>query len=758
MKVNDLDLIVVNAIESINSIGELEDFLSFLGKGNIYELPIDNAFAIYNQRPDATYVASVDGWKKTRSYPNQGTGIAVYPSNSNNIISNYTDFAYDISDINLGRTIKPWSATNEILEKFYTTFSSDNNFSPSEEDIISFFRSRFYLDINDEDYTINFAVENLDESTLNERWHLRKFISECCTKVFCARVGYEYHFSEDAISIFNYYFKSDDVMNYKLLTKVLDVAQNTISADLKFLGKFIIEEKRRQYYGFGNGDVIGTSRGYGEGFINRREAEQSNISDESGRNDRISRGEGSENSDIQGSSRSEEQLRSMGKDGSRLYNGESQVDAADTSEERGARENSENQREGSEGVLSSESGEDAAKGESFFKQEIPGEIESGRTNTSRADGSDYQGDIASSSRDNSIEVGTVENREEGISEGNDFEQLDLFSYMAKKSDSDEATDNVEVIKSSDVEIITNDQDINDEIINEIIKAGPFGFNKYGKYDVFNFYAYNWNDIVIEDAVKVVKKAYMGAALGFNIGGNYYSAYYDEDGLKISSSKDALFDSTVISWDDVEVKICDFIYENQYLDSISAELSYKYFKDGLIDNLVHYFIYGISVEKDKLPAPFNGEYNDVTIKEEVRKVLSDKTLAVNLLVEAKKLYSSIENGDIHVKNAYAVNSDVISKFDNYMKGHVNFDTKEAININIPVSITNDAIDMAIGLYSSSERGTYFRRECYNAYLESIDSLSKYIKEYFGIGGRQSNGMGVDFNQGLRISIALNLKMY
>ena len=54
MKVEQLEKKVYVAVMQLNEFDKFEVFLSFCANGNIYQMSIDNIFAVYSQKPDAT--------------------------------------------------------------------------------------------------------------------------------------------------------------------------------------------------------------------------------------------------------------------------------------------------------------------------------------------------------------------------------------------------------------------------------------------------------------------------------------------------------------------------------------------------------------------------------------------------------------------------------------------------------------------------------------------------------------------------------
>ena len=79
MRVDQLEKRVYESVIQMNDFNRFQKLLSFCGNGNIYQMSVENIFAVYNQRPDATLITGFDGWKKSGRYPLQNTGIAVFP-------------------------------------------------------------------------------------------------------------------------------------------------------------------------------------------------------------------------------------------------------------------------------------------------------------------------------------------------------------------------------------------------------------------------------------------------------------------------------------------------------------------------------------------------------------------------------------------------------------------------------------------------------------------------------------------------------
>ena len=93
MRVEKLEKCVCESVIQMKDPEALQTLLSYCGNGNIYQMSIENIFAVYYQRPDATLVTGFDCWKKTGRYPLQHTGIAVFPFES---VVNWMDDATKI--------------------------------------------------------------------------------------------------------------------------------------------------------------------------------------------------------------------------------------------------------------------------------------------------------------------------------------------------------------------------------------------------------------------------------------------------------------------------------------------------------------------------------------------------------------------------------------------------------------------------------------------------------------------------------------
>lgn len=63
MRVDQLEKRVYESVIQMKDFNRFQKLLSFCGNGNIYQMSVENIFAVYNQRPDATLITGFDGWK-----------------------------------------------------------------------------------------------------------------------------------------------------------------------------------------------------------------------------------------------------------------------------------------------------------------------------------------------------------------------------------------------------------------------------------------------------------------------------------------------------------------------------------------------------------------------------------------------------------------------------------------------------------------------------------------------------------------------
>ena len=737
MKVENLENLVNLTLGEINSKEKLSDFLAFLGRGNIYELSLNNALLAYGQKPEATFVTTFTGWKKSNRYPKRNTGIAIYPDNNTGIVSRFSDFIFDVTDTE-GREIHPWSMTEEILEKLYFEYATNDAeyIIPEDvtnEEIIQYFYGRFYSSGKDNGLEIKLIDEDgslIDGEEVEKNLELRMLIADCCTKIFCTRIGIAYSMQNASERTFNEIININNEPNKVLLSTILESVQNIVYPELKQIAKYVINEKRRNRE---------NARKYNGAYDRRGSIDISRFG---------------ESANVQRDGSDAEQEKLLGENGRTVSIGELSGTDSNNLSQRDYGEDNRSEGRGSERDIPDNAQKTAERTEYLDNRGLSKQSKSGRTDSNADNGNDNEGNTVSSI--GSTIVKTEDNVQSNEKNG-EYSQLNIFSFI--NNDDEKTIDHIDVTESAEDEKLNTipiNGEISEETVNEIIKAGCYGFNFDAKYNVYNYYAYHWDNIIIEDALEVVKKAYKGTALGYTVNGKNISTYYDNEGLKLSHSNEAALNpEVVISWEDIEEKICDFIYKGVYLDKTSELLAYTDYEDKLANNLVYYFTDGFAIEKDELPEPFRSTNRIYpTITDAVKSVIRDRNASLKLLLECKKIWRQYQNGNIKPHFKYACRYDVITDFELYIKGHHNFNVTETIDFIAPTYITTDVLDNALRFQANDERGMYFRRNCYDAYLESADTLAKYLNNYFGISGRGYLGFNVMHDSKFKVDVDID----
>ena len=153
MRVEQLEKCVYDSVMQMKDYHELQKFLYYFGKGNIYQMSIENIFAVYNQKPEATLITGFDSWKKIGRYPLPKTGIAVFPYDNSGIFSKFSEFVFDVKDTK-GREIHLWSMTDDIMVKLLQRYRDiEPGVADNKEYMhdLLYERTTKYIRANDED-------------------------------------------------------------------------------------------------------------------------------------------------------------------------------------------------------------------------------------------------------------------------------------------------------------------------------------------------------------------------------------------------------------------------------------------------------------------------------------------------------------------------------------------------------------------------------------------------------------------------------
>lgn len=735
MRIENLEKCVEETIQSLHTNEALADFISFCGRGNIYQMSAENIFATYYQKPDATFITGFDGWKKMGRFPLQKTGIAVYPFDTSNFFANYSDFVFDISDTK-GREIKPWSMTLEIMDSLMEMYRAAK---PGDDDNIEYLRNMLFESITG--YALNYDTDLWFGEDLERRWNIHSLITDCSLKILCDRCNIKYELQESTLARYHQYFiKEDGMVNEELLSKCVKAIQITSCRELRFIAQFVVKEKRRikneQRFVDRNGRGDEQSSGNEQGNAGIAE------SDRGGSVERSGLGEGS---NIPGSGGDTEQKISVGENYSGISDNKLSGTDSNSFEQRANGEIAGSEDKGSEGDIRNHAGQAAEETESlgngFSEQD-----ESGAVNPGTNHGSAETGDLLQTS-------GFLASEEPQEQTG----QLDIFTYLKNRSDSDAAAGNIDMTEHSEIRRIDVSNRFSNELIDQILCAGAAGYELNAKYAVFNFYSTHWNGIFIDDAIEMIKKHYGGAALGFTAEGKNVSAFYDKErGLLLSYGNESRDNPDIIvSWEDVEQRVYTLIEECRFLDAPAEILSARYDENSAITDIIYYFFDGFDRENYELPEPLKSTghiFPDV--EEAVRAYISDPIKAQEILAYAKELWDRYQKGELAGHWKYACNYERVEHLEAYLNGRHHFDLPDRLEVLAPSFVTNDALDASIRLFSESEDGIRFRREIYEASEGGANTKAviDLLKSHFGDGGGGYQGYNYDHNaKGYKIRI-------
>ena len=751
MRVENLEKCISEKIDSFNTIEKVNDFLSFCGRGNLYLTSAENVVAIYAQKPDATLVAPFDTWKKHDRYPaNPNVGIAVYPFNTTGIFSNFTDYVFDISETRARgteRSIRLWNITDEIRDSY---LQYKKKIASYEGDFEQFFYSKFTDDALSDIIEYHKELVFDDESKTLE---LQNYIGECALKIYLTRCGMSYNFSEKATHTFEKYFVNEhNEVNSSLFIKCMKITQNIAVKELQLTSAYVIEEKRRM-----KNEQKPTGRSDRGGSDSENRENDESPEDERGGSTQVSRV--GESADISGLGGSDSKTREtgMGEDNSELPSDElSRTDADVVSEGTVGRDTENEDRRGVGNVSDSaptvsEAGERLTDG---YDDEDSNREPDSLDNY----GDDTRRDILSSDP----VLNEFSNNQEG--------QISLFAYMDQLTDNNIATGTIDFGNTTELskpQTISFSNRLSNESIDKIICAGPCGYCLEARYRVFNYYSTHWDSILneeieIDDLVSLVRKNYKNASIGFHIEGKEVSAYYDEEkGLLLAFGQEARINPLItISWEEVEERIYNMIYDNLYVDSLSETIAAKKDVDWLITDIMYYFIDGFHVEKEELPEPFCSERRVFpSLEEAVREHIEDTDKANVLLKAAKNLWQRYEAGEIKGHWKYACSYDRVDHLEAYLRGRHEFELRDELSILEPTFIPYDAFDSYANLTSKDEYGIIRRRELYENSEEGKNppTFSTFINQTYGISG--TCYLGCDKNhdgKGFRIRLLKSME--
>ena len=754
MRVEQLENSVKRVFSSINTADALNEFISFVGRGNIYKFSPENIALLYAQKPDAEFVQSFDMWKKQGRYPaKQQVGLMIYPVSENrDIFTHFSDVVYDMTDTK-GNAIKPWSMTDEIMDKWMGIMKNNLMFNEEDKDHITFLRAHFYMSadslMNEERNRSFFYDANDTEKHDALRW----FVADMSAKIFLKRCGYEAELNERSITTFNKYFAGENYnINSFLFSECLSVARLMAAYELTLTANYVVEEKRRikNEQRVSNGSDVG-SRGNGAGASGA--VKQSSEDERGGSTESTGR---SESGDLSRTTGDIKEAFNSGEADSRVSDGSISTAAVSNAvgSHLGKIPGSENR--GSTVDVRRDAQESPGQDESLANGHD--EQNQGRESNPGTDNGRSETDNTLSSSDSIKEdEGTIEPVQEG--------QLDIFSFMQNVTENQEESGNIDLSGSIEADYKEGSGNIlSDSAINDILRAGSFGYawGNSGKYQVYNFYATHWNDLVIEDAQDVVKKAYGDASLGYVIDGREISAYFDKNrGLLLSRGKECrLNPEQIVSWENIEERLYSMVSDNNYLDMASEALAIEYDRKEVAEDIIYYFREAYDIPHEEMPKPLS-DYAVMNFPSMLDAVIdtidNHPDDARVMLSKAKELWEKSERGELEVHWRYAHTYDRIEHLEAYLNGRHHFLPPQHLETLVPAFIPYDAFDHITHIFGDGDRDVMFRRKVYEASDagKDIQGLAKHLNNHFGIGG--SGRLGLDTNhdsKGFSVSVSLS----
>lgn len=747
MKIDALEKLVYDTAREINSGEKLEQFISFMGTGNMHHWSILNLLAIYAQKPDASLVVDFTQWKKRNRYPKKDSGIAVYPFNTSGIMGRFCDYIFDVSDTKVksgekNTAVNPWTITDEIRDSYLGLFNA-----PADETFDSYFKK--YLTELVDDYFVLRADEFSNSEAINRLDSIRAFVSDCCVKMYMSRCSQPYKMQEENINIFHDMFFNDGVLDQALFMKCMSITQKITHDEIVRISTYVIAEKRRlknernRSVDNGNGN---DGSGNGTGGDKQPGMGDASESDRGGSSEGIGSGQ---NRNIPRAGEGPEGQISTGKEGSEFSDGGISRDDSEHVGRGNPGDISGTESERSDGVFRGESQKDARSGEGLGNG----------YNAESADGTDDIGStLGNNQQGNFLQTDNGINKERaGFGVALDG-QLNFFSFISNVSDDNQNVKSVSIVSDDEKLHLESDIFTIDEI-EQILLSGVNGYNLECRNNVYNYFVTRWEQLDHVRAAEYIKKEYRGASLGFEINGRKIAVHYDKDrGMLLSLGEEArLYPQMVISWNDVEEYIYNMISETRFMDKNMDLVAKQHDENSLIGQLIYYFRDGFYAEKEDVPEVFRTEaYVHSNMEENVKTALHDMEKANEILVAGKELWDKCERGEIKAHWRYAHDYSRIEHLEAYLRGRYSFDLPDKLSILKPSFVSMDSFDNYFGLKKGDE---YWQRRRFEMYMSSEGGinpveLASCLNRQFGDSGHGYSGYNADHSsKGFTIKIGI-----
>ena len=558
-KLQDIrNLVQEHAVSVSSSPGDWMDYMDTASR--LYRYSFSDQLLIHAQRPDATACASLELWnEKMLRWVNRGArGIALFDETWQNTKLRYV---FDISDTHMvagGRSPYLWKMQEhqreEILTHLAEVYALEEKDAATLQDALMAV-AREMVNDNLEEYLdgLEYAVEgtyleDLDEVTI--RSDFRQLATDSVYYLLSRRCGLdpmELLEEEDFMHITDY----NRLSVLAFLGNAASQLSESILIDIgKTVHKISLEEARKEVEN-------SNERNYNN-FITlmrktkNRDAEtkkEENIENEGGTDygtDISSQGRLPVSESDRRRGRSDDrEIRDAAED---ISEGTQEQSLSEPVSDREAEPSSGADRESSTGENGLPDGE------------IAGE-ESGTGQGSRSDGMDgtHERTDGNSGREHLDGIGiqlVKDTREDGLSKAEEeiASALSLPEYPT-------ANEQRRQIEERAAALYAREIPIPEEVVDEILRTG--GNRKASQLRViYNF----MSEQTPEEYTEFVKREYRKGGKGFQIDGNEYSVWFDENGMQIAvghTVTDHILDKAFLSWEDVSGRIHQLLDQGEY---------------------------------------------------------------------------------------------------------------------------------------------------------------------------------------------------
>ena len=558
-KLQDIrNLVQEHAVSVSSSPGDWMDYMDTASR--LYRYSFSDQLLIHAQRPDATACASLELWnEKMLRWVNRGArGIALFDETWQNTKLRYV---FDISDTHMvagGRSPYLWKMQEhqreEILTHLAEVYALEEKDAATLQDALMAV-AREMVNDNLEEYLdgLEYAVEgtyleDLDEVTI--RSDFRQLATDSVYYLLSRRCGLDpmelleeedfMHITDyNRLSVLTFLGNATSQLSESIL---IDIGKTVHKISLEEARKEVENSNERNYNNF---TTLIRENKYQDAETKKEE----NIENEGGTDYGI---------DIssQGRLPVSESDRRRGRSDDREIRDAAEDISEGTQEQSLSEPVSDREAEPSSGA-----DRESSTGENGLPDgEIAGE-ESGTGQGSRSDGMDgtHERTDGNSGREHLDGIGiqlVKDTREDGLSKAEEeiASALSLPEYPT-------ANEQRRQIEERAAALYAREIPIPEEVVDEILRTG--GNRKASQLRViYNF----MSEQTPEEYTEFVKREYRKGGKGFQIDGNEYSVWFDENEMQIAvghTVTDHILDKAFLSWEDVSGRIHQLLDQGEY---------------------------------------------------------------------------------------------------------------------------------------------------------------------------------------------------